>query len=170
MTFKSSVNSAAGWVTLRPMVFSVSATQALRAVSWLAANGGREAVMGGILAKKLKLPLPYLTKVLGALTRTGVLTATRGVKGGYRLARPPDRIRLMEVVEPFEGKRVRPGCLFRPGQPCRDFGACAAHQSYGKVKRVYLEWLEGHTVADIQGAPESGVPSRPARAARARMS
>jgi Rrf2 family protein len=133
------------------MIFSASTTHALRAVAWLAQRGGDDAVMARELAERLKLPPDYLTKVLGTLARTGVLTATRGVKGGYRLARPPDRIRLVEVVEPFEGKRIRPGCLLRPERPCRDSGACAAHGSWGEVKRTYLEFLEKRTIADIQG-------------------
>jgi len=103
------------------------------------------------VARKLKLPADYLTKVLGALARTGVLTATRGVKGGYKLARPPHRISLIEVVAPFEGKRVRPGCLLHPDRPCRDSGACSAHASWVEVKRSYLDFLERRTVADIRG-------------------
>lgn len=133
------------------MIFSASTTHALRAVAWLAERGGDDAVMAREMAEKLKLPADYLTKVLGTLARTGVLTATRGVKGGYRLARPANRIRLIEVVEPFEGKRVRPGCLLRPDRPCRDSGACSAHRSWGDVKRTYLEFLEKRTVADIRG-------------------
>jgi Rrf2 family protein len=132
------------------MIFSASTTHALRAVALLAERGGDDAVMARELAQKLKLPADYLTKVLGTLARTGVLTATRGVKGGYRLARPANRIRLIEVVEPFEGKRIRPGCLLRPDRACRDSGACSAHRSWGEVKRTYLEFLEKRTVADIQ--------------------
>ena len=135
------------------MIFSASTTHALRAVAWLAERAGSEAVMARELARRLHLPPDYLTKVLGTLARTGVLTATRGVKGGYRLARAPDRISLIEVVEPFEGKRVRPGCLLRPERPWRDSGACSAHASWTGVKRTYLEFLERRTVADIRGGP-----------------
>jgi Rrf2 family protein len=133
------------------MIFSSSTTHALRAVAWLAAHGGEEAVMGRELARKLKLPPDYLAKVLGTLARNGVLTANRGVKGGYRLARAPGRIRLIEVIEPFEGKRARPGCLLRPERPCRDSEACSAHAAWGEVKRTYQEFVEKSTVADIQG-------------------
>lgn len=135
------------------MLFSASTTHALRAVAWLAEHGVErgegEAVMARELARRLEVPADYLTKVLGTLARTGVLAATRGAKGGYRLARPPERIRLIEVVEPFEGKRVRPGCLLRPERPCRDSGACGAHVSWAAVKRTYLEFLEERTVADL---------------------
>ncbi|HVP69231.1 MAG TPA: Rrf2 family transcriptional regulator [Anaeromyxobacteraceae bacterium] len=133
------------------MIFSASTTHALRAVAWLAAHGDGRAVMGRELAQKLKLPPEYLTKVLGTLARKGVLNASRGVKGGYRLAKPPERIRLAEVIEPFEGRRARPGCLLRPERPCRDSGACTAHAAWGGVKRTYLQFLEETTVADIQG-------------------
>jgi len=132
------------------MIFSASTTHALRAVAWLAAHGNGKAVMGRELASKLKLPPDYLAKVLGTLARNGVLNASRGVKGGYRLAKPPERIRLAEVIEPFEGRRARPGCLLRPERPCRDSGACSAHASWADVKQTYLRFLEESTVADIQ--------------------
>jgi Rrf2 family protein len=146
------------------VIFSASTTHALRALVWLAAHDGNGAILGRDLARKLKLPPDYLSKVLGTLARNGVLTASRGVKGGYRLARPPDRIRLAEVVEPFEGKRARPGCLLRPERPCRDSGACSAHGAWGGMKRAYREFLEKTTLADIHedGAhsPRSGLSAR----------
>jgi Rrf2 family iron-sulfur cluster assembly transcriptional regulator len=132
------------------MIFSASTTHALRAVAWLSAHGGAEPILGRDLARKLKIPPDYLSKVLAALARSGVLTASRGAKGGYRLARAPSRIRLVEVVSPFEGKRVRSGCLLRPERPCRDTAACSAHTSWGGVNQAYREFLEKTTVADIQ--------------------
>ena len=109
--------------------FSASATHALRAMAWLAAHAGGEAVLGRDLARRLKIPPDYLSKVLATLARSGVLSATRGAKGGYRLARAPERIKLVEIVTPFEGKRARTGCLLRPDRPCRDSAACSAHTS-----------------------------------------
>ena len=134
------------------MIFSASTTHALRALAWLAAQGGDEAVMGRTLAGKLQLPPDYLAKILATLARKGVLVATRGVKGGYRLARAPDRIRLIDVVEPFEGRRARPGCLLQPDRPCRDSGPCSAHRAWAEVKRAYMEFLEKGTLADIRGS------------------
>jgi Rrf2 family protein len=133
------------------VIFSASATHALRAVAWLAAREGEGAMLGRDLAREVKVPAGYLAKVLAQLARAGVLTASRGVKGGYRLARAADRIRLVDVVAPFEGKRTRPGCLLRPERPCRDSGACTAHGSWRDVKRTYVEFLEKTTVEDIKG-------------------
>jgi len=133
------------------MIFGASATHALRALAHLAAGGGEDATLGRDLARKVRVPSHYLAKVLATLARTGVLTATRGVRGGYRLARPARQIRLMDVVEPFEGQRAHPGCLLRPGEPCRERAACSAHAAWSGVKTSYVRFLETTTLADIQG-------------------
>lgn len=133
------------------MILSASATHALRAIAFLAGQPREEAVLGRELARKVGVPTHYLAKVLAALARAGVLTASRGARGGYRLARPASRIKLLEVVVPFEGARTRPGCLLRPGRPCRTSGACSAHQAWSGVKERYVEFLQRTTVEDIQG-------------------
>jgi Rrf2 family transcriptional regulator, iron-sulfur cluster assembly transcription factor len=133
------------------VIFSASASHALRAVAWIAAHEGEEAILGRHLAKQIDVPAHYLSKVLATLARGGVLTASRGVKGGYRLARPASRIKLVDVVLPFEGKRARPGCLLQPDRSCRESAPCSAHDSWAGVKQSYLDFLEKTTVEDIQG-------------------
>jgi Rrf2 family iron-sulfur cluster assembly transcriptional regulator len=146
------LSTGRGSGNLAIVTFSASATHALRAMAWLAAHDGGEAILGRDLARKLKIPPDYLSKVLATLARSGVLDAARGAKGGYRLARDPARIKLVEVVTPFEGKRVRSACLLRPDRPCRDSGACSAHTSWGSVNEAYRNFLETTTVADIRDA------------------
>jgi len=133
------------------VIFSSSTTHALRALSWLASHRGEESVLGRRLAREVAVPAPYLSKVLATLARAGVVRASRGVNGGYRLARPARRIRLIEVVEPIEGKRSAPGCLLRPGQPCREDASCPAHEAWSRAKREHLRFLERTTLADIAG-------------------
>ncbi len=135
------------------MIFSTTANHALRAAALLAARPAGEVMLGRDLAREVGLPADYLSKVLAQLARAGVLTASRGVRGGYRLARPAEEIRLVEIVEPFEGKRVRPGCLLRPDHPCRDDGACSAHGAWTLVKTAYTKFLETTTLADIREGP-----------------
>ncbi len=145
-------------------MLSASATHALRALACLAAGRSEAATLGRRLAAEVRVPAPYLAKVLATLARTGVLTASRGVRGGYRLARPAREITLMEIVQPFEGTRARPGCLLRPGEPCREASACSAHAAWSKVKTTYLGFLETTTLADIQEL-DAG-QSKPGRARR----
>lgn len=138
------------WEAAR-VIFSTSATHALRAMTYLAASVGEEVTLGRDLAEEIQVPAHYLAKVLATLARAGLLSATRGARGGYRLARAPRDIALLEIVEPFEGKRVRPGCLLEPDRPCRDAGACSAHGAWSRVKSTYLGFLERTSLADIQG-------------------
>lgn len=133
------------------MIFSASATHALRAMSSLARGEQSQPVLGRDLAKRIGVPAHYLAKVLATMARTGLLSAVRGARGGYRLARPANRISLIDVVLPFEGQRALPGCLLRPGKPCRDSMACSAHTAWGVMKRTYTDFLEKTTVADIGG-------------------
>lgn len=140
------------------MIFNTSATHALRAMAYLAAHPQDDATLGRELAEKIQVPAHYLTKVLATLSRAGLLSASRGARGGYRLARAPREIPLLEIVEPFEGKRVRPGCLLEPGRSCGDDAACSAHEAWSKVKTTYLGFLERTSLADIQ---EHGAPGGP---------
>jgi Rrf2 family protein len=138
------------------VIFGTSATHALRALAHLAAAPAGEAVLGRDLARELGVPAHYLAKVLATLARAGLLAATRGAKGGYRLARPAAEIPLVGIVEPFEGARARPGCLLRPGEPCSDDRTCSAHPEWAKVTTAYLGFLEATTLADIQGGALPG--------------
>lgn len=146
----SRLASLARRLTFTLVIFSASTTHALRAVTWLARRGGDEPVMGRELASKLQLPPDYLAKILGTLARHGVLRATRGVRGGYRLARTPDRIRIIDVIQPFEGKRTVPGCLLRPERQCRDCSGCGAHGAWAQARDAYVDFIEHRTLADIQ--------------------
>ncbi len=149
------------------MLLTTSATHALRAAAHLAAGAG-EARLGRDLAAEVGVPAHYLAKVLATLARGGVVAATRGARGGYRLARPPGEITLFEVVAPFEGKRVRPGCLLRPDEACDEDRACPGHAAWSEVKTAYLAFLERTTLADIRaGAPGDLAPHAKRRRRRA---
>ena len=55
------------------------------------------------LAKLGRMPERFLLQVLRNLVTHGILTSTRGVEGGYRLAKPLSQISLLEVIEATDG-------------------------------------------------------------------
>ena len=65
--------------------------------------GDADPVPTAQLAAAFELPPPYLNKQLQALVRAGILTSTRGKRGGFALARALDRITLLDVVDAIEG-------------------------------------------------------------------
>lgn len=78
-------------------MFSQTAEYALRAVSHLAHQhpGPRTTAQ---IAAATRVPADYLSKVLKDLGRAGVVTARRGLHGGFALAREPDALTVFEVV------------------------------------------------------------------------
>jgi Rrf2 family iron-sulfur cluster assembly transcriptional regulator len=78
-------------------MFSQTTEYALRATTWLALTPGR-LVSTSELAERTKVPMHYLAKVLQQLATGGLVTGRRGVGGGYKLARAPEDIRLIEIV------------------------------------------------------------------------
>ena len=133
-------------------MLSTTSQYALRALVRLAAEPSGAAVLGRDLAKECDIPANYLSKLLWQLRNAGLVATTRGSGGGYKLDRPAGEIRLMDVVEVFEGLRNRPTCLLGKGE-CSDADACSAHHAWKKVRKTYIEFLDANTLADI--APSS---------------
>jgi Rrf2 family protein len=56
------------------------------------------------IAERRQMPVQFLEQLFSTLRRDGILQSQRGVKGGYRLARPPQEITVLEVVQALDGK------------------------------------------------------------------
>jgi Rrf2 family protein len=139
-------------------MLSTTSQYALRALVRLAAEPGGGAVLGRDLAKECDIPANYLSKLLWQLRNAGLVSTVRGSGGGYKLDRPAGEIRLMDVVEVFEGLRNRPTCLLGKGE-CSEAEACSAHHAWKKVRSTYLEFLDANTIADIAPSPNPGKAS-----------
>ena len=106
-------------------------------------------MLGRELAEQTGIPANYLSKILWTLGNAGIIDATRGNHGGYRLKRNAGEIHLFEVVELFDRDRVRLACLLGGGKECDCEIPCTAHEAWRKVRTAYLDFLHTNTVADI---------------------
>ena len=134
-------------------MLSTTAEYALRALVALARQGPEKVVLGRDLASSSGVPANYLSKILLDIKKVGLVQAVRGSGGGYRLSRPAPQIRLIDVVEPIDGARTRPGCLLSGGQVCSDVDPCSAHERWVVVRDAYVSFLEGTTLADLAEHP-----------------
>ncbi len=76
---------------------------AVAALAELGRSGGSEPVPVGELAKRRGMPVQFLEQLFAVLRRAGVVSSQRGVKGGYRLARDPSEVTVLEIVELLDG-------------------------------------------------------------------
>ena len=141
-----------------PRMLSHTAEYALRAVLHLAAQPNGMAVRVPELAEATGVPRNYLSKTLHQLARAGVLRSTRGPAGGFRLARPADRLTLHEIVAPFSDHDRR-RCLMHD-RPC-GVAPCAVHARWAPVARGLDTFFDATTVADLNGGAEGASDSTP---------
>ena len=76
---------------------------AIVALAELGRAGGTAPVPIGELARRRDVPVQFLEQLFAVLRRAGILTSQRGVKGGYRFAREPAAVTVLEVVELLDG-------------------------------------------------------------------
>jgi Rrf2 family protein len=110
---------------------------------------------GGRLAEFHDLPSDYLAKQLQALSRAGIVTANRGVSGGYRLAKPAKTITLLDIAMAIEGSEPAFRCTeIRRRGPCAATPSaskrlCAIAEAFQVAETKWREALASVTVADI---------------------
>jgi Rrf2 family transcriptional regulator, cysteine metabolism repressor len=76
---------------------------AVLALAELGRSAGSEPVPIGELARRREVPVQFLEQLFAVLRRAGVLSSQRGVKGGYRFARDPATVSVLEIVELLDG-------------------------------------------------------------------
>jgi len=94
-----------------------------------------------------------VAKVMTHLSQAGLVVGSRGPGGGYRLARPPAEISLLEVVRLFEETEGTLQCPFGPGY-CGSEPPCPMHNQLEGLRDQYLEILEGCTLC-VFAEPEN---------------
>jgi Rrf2 family protein len=138
----------------------------LHATASLAQLGPGGTASAAQLAEHYDLPAPYLAKQLQALVRAGVLTAVTGPRGGFRLARLPDQITMLQVVEAVDGgspfytcNEIRQkGRAAAAPEHCRE--ACGLAVRMAEAEAAWRQSLRTVTIADIVASLPAGVPER----------
>ena len=100
-------------------------------------------VTAPVLAQDSGVPLPTVAKVLKDLAREGVLASERGAHGGYRLARAPGDISVLQIVRALEGPVSLTACVDGTEGNCDVESLCPMRGNWDSVNQA------------IRGAPES---------------
>lgn len=138
-------------------MFSRTTEYALRAAAHLGyAHGTGEALTVGQMAERTQVPPDYLSKVLQTLVRAGIVHSQRGSGGGFRLARAPRELTVLDVVqavEPVERIKHCPLGLKAHGQ-----NLCPLHRKMDEALEL-IETSLGET--SLQDVLEGESPAGP---------
>jgi Rrf2 family protein len=100
------------------------------------------------IADAYRLPVPLLAKVLQQLTREKILQSVAGTNGGYKLARPANRITALEVVRAIDGPVILTHCFTEHGT-CDQSDKCTVREPLRRVHEAILELLQNFTIDDL---------------------
>jgi FeS assembly SUF system regulator len=125
-------------------------------LSQLAANG-TDPSSAGTVAGKTHIARPTVSKLLKALTRSGLVVSTRGARGGYALARAPDEITAAEIIDALEGPVAITECSAHSGM-CDLEAFCRVGSAWQRINLSIRAALQQVTLADLHLRPRPMAP------------
>ena len=149
---KSNIFFTAYASTLGAMRLTTFSDYTLRVLMFLGLNRDRLATIPEIAAA-YAISENHLMKVVHQLARAGVIESVRGKGGGIRLARPPEEIRLGQIVRASEGNAAIVECLEEGGGDCCIAPACKLKGVLARAFEALYDSLDQYTLADLVSAP-----------------
>jgi Rrf2 family protein len=130
------------------MQLTRAADYAVRVMIHLASQPAGTVVSKTLLARATEAPESFLSKILQALARAGLVQARRGVVGGFSLVAHGDQASLLDVIESIDGPVALNLCL-TSGNSCHRHAECAAHQVWLRAQSAMLSVLREAKIAEM---------------------
>ena len=130
------------------IIFSRECEYALQAVMYLAVKQPGDIVSIKDLTEKLDIPFHFLAKILQDLTHKGLLVSHKGPAGGFGLARPAQRITLLQIIEAIDGDKFMHDCVLGYAQ-CSQDNQCALHEQWAQSRESIVAMLSGKNIAEM---------------------
>jgi len=131
----------------------------LRAMLYLALRGDGRPVPLSEIAVAEAIPAPFLERIVAGLRSAGLVSATRGAAGGYRLSRPPAQITAADVVTALDGSPALAACV-HDDEACGRSGSCLSRRVWTRLDEAIVGALAGLTLQDLVAEHTSAVQER----------
>lgn len=130
-------------------MFSTSCHYGLQAMLYIALhhNEGKSVDLTTI-AEKQDIPKHFLSKILQLLVKQKLLTSMKGPTGGFKLARDPENIRLIEIVSAIDGLDIFNQCGIGLKR-CNDENPCPIHHDYKKIRNRIQNLFENQSLKGL---------------------
>ena len=130
------------------MKLSTRGRYGTRALLDLALHQAEAPVLLRDVAQRQQISLPYLEHLITPLIAGGIVWSTRGARGGVSLAKPPEQIKLSEVIQLLEGSIAPVECVSNPGV-CSRSKLCVTRDIWSELKKAMNGILESTTLQDL---------------------
>ena len=145
------------------MRFSSRSEYGVRVLVRLGTLYGRGPVPLSEIARRERMPLPYLEQIMGTLRRSGLVKSHQGVKGGFELVRSPEEIRMVDVVLSLEGDITPMVCTAghrTSAVLCELEQGCTSQLLWQRIRASIMDVLEETTLAELLPRVVRRVPGR----------
>jgi Rrf2 family protein len=117
----------------------------------LAKRAGEGPITGREIAAGERLPADYVEQILLRLRRAGLVSSTRGARGGYSLSRAPDEISVREVIAASELGTFDLHCVSHPvgEERCAESQSCSIRPVWMMLQRKIDDVLESVHLGDL---------------------
>jgi Rrf2 family nitric oxide-sensitive transcriptional repressor len=122
---------------------------AVRCILYLAQNDDQHSNVTEV-SQKMHIPKTFLAKIFQRLVKAGLVESIRGMNGGFRLAKKPSAISLLDIMEAIQGSSSINVCAVDSRQ-CGRSSTCAVHPVWVDIRKDVEKRLKKETIAKLAG-------------------
>ncbi|MFA8341764.1 MAG: Rrf2 family transcriptional regulator [Rhodothermaceae bacterium] len=130
------------------VIFSKKCELGLQAVLFLSAQNQSMRFNASEISKNLKVPKEFVSKVLQLLTYKGIVGSQKGKNGGFFLAKKPEDVKLIEIVEAIDGLDMFNNCVLG-FKDCGCGNPCPVHNKWGKLRDKTFKMLSEEDLGQL---------------------
>lgn len=131
------------------MLVSTRGRYAIRVMIDLAEHMNGKYIPMKEIADRQDVSLKYMTKIMQALTKSGMLDGQHGKGGGYKLNREPEEYRVGDILRLTEGTLAPVACIDETDCKCDRSFECRTRPMWNELDKLISEYLDGITIADL---------------------
>ena len=131
------------------MLVSTRGRYAIRVMIDLAEHMNGKYIPMKEIADRQDVSLKYMTKIMQALTKSGMLDGQHGKGGGYKLNRDPEESRVGDILRLTEGTLAPVACIDETDCKCDRSFECRTRPMWNELDKLISEYLDGITIADL---------------------
>ncbi len=129
------------------MKLSLGATYAIYGLQYLARKYDNIVPVNEI-ASVFQFPAKHLAKIFQNLVKAGLLLSERGIGGGFRLAKKPGKINLIDIIVAVDGPIIAKGCFLKQSD-CKKLHICKTAKLIQDAQIIMIETFKKITLEQL---------------------